>query len=222
MKLACFFDALHLRPGRKNQFLKALGVLCTVVLSLDVCGQEERWSDRLEFVEGSVFSHSVSLPLRASNQLIGLNRLPGAQIGVGVQLLRPRARLAGHYTLSLAGYHQPDLHYGFELEHAVRFQYRPLPWLALEGGGGLAYLRTFEDAPVYKLENGQYKQVRDWGRSQLNASLHAGLAVPISHRWSVFTHYKVITQAPFSRKAGVLFIVHNRMALGLRLNLQHT
>ncbi|TRX57676.1 hypothetical protein FNH22_14790 [Fulvivirga sp. M361] len=182
-------------------------------------GQGIETKKRIDFIQGGVFIHSVSLPFKASNQLVGLNRLPGLRIGAGINIWKQRKRLCTKYLVSFSAYHQKELHYGYELSNSLLAQYRLFSKIYLEGGLGLGYLHTFEDAALYKTENGQYQQHRDWGRAQCTVNVFMGFLVPVSDRLGLFTNYNSVLQQPFARKAGVLFISHTRIALGARVNL---
>lgn len=197
-------------------------VICFFWIStfVNVTGQENRLLNTFfDFAEVSLFSHSVSLPLSASNQLIGLNRSPGISIGLAKSIWKKREKLTTNYFLSFSAYHQKKLHYGLELSNTLLAQYRLFSKINIDGGVGVGYLHTFEDAAVYKQTNGQYEQVSDWGRPQGLAHALIGTSVGLSNKINLVAHYKFLLQLPFARKGGVFFIPHSRFSIGVRINL---
>ncbi|MEO1253666.1 MAG: hypothetical protein AAFY41_02095 [Bacteroidota bacterium] len=180
---------------------------------------QEKSNQIIDFLEMGLFSHSISLPLEASNGVIGLNRVPGITLGAAKQVWRKRTKLNAYYVISFSAYHQEELHYGLTLSNALQAQYRIFQKVNLEGGLGLGYLHTFEDAPIYQYKEGTYQQVRDWGRPQLTTHALIGISLPVSDKVSVTTHYKFMLQLPFASKGGILFIPHSRFGLGARLKI---
>lgn len=177
--------------------------------------QEEK-PPKIGFMEAGLFVHSISLPLQASNGLLAFNRIPGFQVGIGKGIWRQRGRLQTQLLLKLAAYHQPKLHYGYELSSALLGQYRIGQHWQGEGDISIGYLHTFEDAPLYSINT--LEQIRDWGRAQGVVSSSLGISRMLNKRLSFFTHYRFTFQLPFARRAGVFFIPHSRIAMGIRFN----
>lgn len=173
------------------------------------------------YLNVSFFSHSVSLPFTASNQIISSNRLPGIRFEAGKYFGEGSKRLRTGYAVAAAAYHQKELHYGYELGNLLHAAYSLHKRFSLKGALGLAYLHTFEDAALYKVDESSYSQTRDWGRSQFNALVSLGCQTQISTRCAVTAHYSQILQMPFARKSGVFFIPHSRASLGLSYNFSY-
>ncbi len=189
-------------------------------ISSDLYGQNEgSVLKKIDFVQLGIFSHSISLPFEASNHIIGLNRSPGITIGAATGIWKEGRKFSTKYYASLSFYHQRELHYGIELNNSILAQYRLFSKLNLEGSLGIAYLHTFEDAPIYKEKDGAYIQVRDWGRAQITTNALIGISVPLSDKINAVANYKFLLQLPFARKGGVLFIPHSRFLLGVRLSI---
>lgn len=206
----------------RNMRIKSLFILAFLMTS-DLYGQNEgSILKKIDYVELGLFSHSISLPFQASNHIIGLNRSPGVSLGAGTGIWKERKKFNTKYYASLSFYHQQELHYGIELNNSILAQYRLFSKLTLEGSLGIAYLHTFEDAPIYKEKDGAYIQVRDWGRAQLSTNASIGISVPLSEKISALANYKFLLQLPFARKGGVLFIPHSRFLLGLRVSIDQT
>ncbi len=174
---------------------------------------------KIEFAQAGLFIHSISLPVSASNHFVGLNRLPGISAGIGLDIGRNQKKLDAKYLTTFSAYHQKNLHNGFELNNILLIQYELFPRFYLEGGPGLGYLHTFEDAPVYRLKGGEYRQVRSWGRAQITSSMLLRIFVPVTKRMGIVTNYQFLFQWPFATKAGVFFIPHSRINLGTRINI---
>jgi hypothetical protein len=173
-------------------------------------------SESNEYLEVGFFIHSVSLPFKASNHLIGFNRFPGITIGFSKHYKEPKGKLDKYFYHSISYYHQKELHKGLELSSVYTLDHKLRRQFGANGGMGLGYLHTFEDAPIYKLKDGKYKQVRDWGRPQFTPSVKFGLTYLISSSYQLAVNYQFALQLPFAKKAGVLFIPHNRIYLSVR------
>lgn len=195
-------------------------IILAILCAFKSFGQNKNsFIKKLDFVELSFFSHSISYPLKASNHIIGINRAPGVSLGVAKSVWKEKKRLKTKYYLSLSFYHQKELHYGIELSNSILVQYTIFSKVNLEGALGLGYLHTFEDAPIYEQKNGIYSQISDWGRSQFTVSSFIGTSVQISQKIALITNYKFLLQLPFARKAEITFIPHSRVSLGLRMNI---
>ena len=131
--------------------MKVIPFIVATLFANSLFGQETNTplNHRIEFVQAGLFIHSISLPLNASNHFIGLNRLPGISAGIGLNIGKDQKKLDAKYLAAFSAYHQQNLHNGFELNNILLVQYRLLPGFYLEGGPGIGYLHTFEDAPVY-------------------------------------------------------------------------
>ncbi|MEM9363177.1 MAG: hypothetical protein AAGA43_11105 [Bacteroidota bacterium] len=174
----------------------------------------------LEFVEVGSFIHSISLPFKASNGFIALNRSPGIRISTSFPINENTFSLA--YRLALSFYHQKGLHYGLHLNNQIALCYGKLSFLTPEIQLGLGYLHIFQDAPLYKFENGGYKRKKDWGRSQLTGSLALGFKIRISEkaRLDLTLAHQIVLQFPFAPKADVFGILHNNTYIGLRKKIR--
>ncbi|MDN5214780.1 hypothetical protein QQ020_22060 [Fulvivirgaceae bacterium BMA12] len=201
--------------------MKVILFIATSIFTCSLYAQKANHplSQRIESAQVGLFVHSISLPFSASNHFVGLNRLPGISAGVGLDIGKNQKKLDAKYSVAFSAYHQKNLHNGFELNNILLLQYELFPGFHLEGGPGLGYLHTFEDAPVYRLEGGEYQQVRSWGRAQVTASMLLGIFVPVSQRIGIVTNYQFLFQWPFATKAGVFFIPQSRINLGTRINI---
>ena len=138
---------------------------------------------------------------------------------INEDIWKKREKFNTKYFLSFAAYHQKELHYGFELSNSLLAQYRIFSKAFLEGGIGIGYLHTIEDAPVYKIKDGKYVQVRDWGRPQITVNSSIGAGFNLTEGISIVTKYKFLLQLPFARKAGIFIIPHARFSLRAILNI---
>lgn len=172
--------------------------------------------DNLEFLEVGLFIHSISLPFKASNGFAKLNRWPGIRLGTSIPLNEGNVGLS--YRPSLSFYHQKGLHYGLHFNNQFALAYPQGKKIVPEILGGFGYLHTFEDAPLYKIEDGTVTQKRDWGRSQFTVSLGIGFGISISKQAGLmtFVQQEILLQFPFAPKGGITSIIHNRTHLSIR------
>lgn len=176
------------------------------------------FSKHFDYIEASIFFHSISFPLKSSNNLIAFNRLPGISFSVGKRINKEEKRIVLYYQVSFLAYHQKDLHYGYELKNNVITNINVIPKVYLTSGLGLSYLHTFEDAPLYSLDNGGYKKIVDLGRAQVMFSGFLGVGVKIFKNIDVITSYQLALQMPFAKKVGLFFMPHNRVFIGIKVN----
>jgi len=171
---------------------------------------------QFEFIELGIFVHSISMPFKASNRFIAFNRLPGVKVGTSIPL--NERNIGFDYRPSLSFYHQKDLHFGWHFNNQIAMVYLTDKRVGAELLSGLGYLRTFEDAPIYRTKNGKPEQKRDWGRSQFTISLGLGMFWKMSKTANntIFFQHNFLLQLPFARKGGVLFIMQNRSHIGFR------
>lgn len=181
------------------------------------------WADsttlRNYFLDVSVFSHSLSLPLTASNKLLSFRRLPGMRVSFGRPINKTPRKLGGSYKGAFSAYHQKELHYGYELAGLLEGFYQATRTLAFHADLGLGYLHTFEDASQYHEKNSVLTQKADWGRPQGTAQLGLGLRYRITNYFELTADYGQVLQGPFARKAGVFMVPHTRIYLGLRYSI---
>lgn len=172
--------------------------------------------NKFEFLEVGLFIHSVSLPFKASNGFAKLNRWPGIRLGTSIPLNDASVGLS--YRPSLSFYHQKKLHYGLHFNNQFAFVYPQGKKITPEILGGIGYLHTYEDAPLFKVEQGKVAQKRDWGRSQFTVSLGIGFGVNISKKTGLmtFVQQEILLQFPFAPKGGITTIIHNRTHLSIR------
>ncbi len=164
-------------------------------------------------MEVGFFIHSISIPPKASNRLVGINRFPGFRVAMGF----PTKNSNVYRYLSAAFYHQQDLHFGYQLEGQYSFSQKIGNSVELQALSGIGYLHTFEDAPQYKIKSNVYREKRDWGRSQFTVSLGIGAGYLIPNtRYQVNLQYQFLLQFPFAAKGNVFFVPHNRIHLTMR------
>lgn len=180
--------------------------------------KEHFFVKHLDYAEGSIFFHSISLPFESSNKIIAFNRLPGFSFSLGKRINNIDKKTALYYQLGFLAYHQKDLHYGYELKNNILASINVLRKAYLTSGLGLSYLHTFEDAPLYKLDKNGYKKVVDLGRAQVMLSGLLGIGVRVFKKIDIITSYQLALQMPFAKKAGVFFMPHNRVFVGSKIN----
>lgn len=190
-------------------------MILLLMVSIGVKSQVHN-NNKVEFVEAGIFIHSISLPFKASNGFLKLNRWPGFKIGTSIPINHNNLGLS--YRPSLSFYHQKKLHYGFHFNNQFALSYPKDKTISTELLGGIGYLHTFEDAPLYKIEQGIASKKKDWGRSQFTISLGIGFGVNIlkNSGLKAFVQQEIILQLPFASKAGVSTIMHNRIHLSVR------
>ncbi|MEM1136451.1 MAG: hypothetical protein AAGI07_11480 [Bacteroidota bacterium] len=192
-------------------------VLLLLLLFISVRARSQSvWEERIEFIEAGLFIHSISIPFKASNGFLKLNRLPGLRVGASIPINDNKLGLA--YRPSLSFYHQKKLHYGWHFNNQFALSYLKHKQFSPEALAGIGYLHTFEDAALYKIDKGKVNQKRDWGRAQFTISLGLGIGWRFSKtsQWAAFAQHEVLLQWPFATKGEVAFIVHNRTHIGLR------
>lgn len=166
--------------------------------------------------EIGAFSHSVSLPFKASNTLLSFQRPPGLRLGVGRAFGKTPKRLGLGYKAAFSAYHQKELHYGYELAGQLEGYFLLNHTLSFYTDVGLGYLHVFDDRPKYAAKTGQLAQRRDWGRPQATAQLGVGMRCRVANHLSLTASYHQILQLPFAPRAGVFMIPHTRIHFGLR------
>ncbi len=193
---------------------KWLVTLVLIVFSSGVVAQ--RLSERLSYLEVGLFVHSVGTPF-IGEDFLDLDHPPGFFASTSFPI-RVRDKWQTDYKLLLAGYHQRDLHYGFQLDNQITQSFKPGKILTLEAPVGLGYLHTFDDAPTYSIDGSQYKPRRDWGKPQLTLSVGIGFVIQLgrSSPLSLFVQQQVVVVVPYAPKSGIPLFTHSRTYLGIR------
>ena len=88
---------------------------------------------------------------------------------------------------------------------------------------GLGYKHNIFARTVYKKIDGKYKQITDWGSSQLMLPLGLKLGFIFSHEIRGFVQYRSIDVFPFNIKGGLPLMSHTLFHIGVsfKVNFKH-
>tara|TARA_R110000796_G_scaffold77584_2_gene173155 strand:- start:11826 stop:12437 length:612 start_codon:yes stop_codon:yes gene_type:complete len=128
-------------------------------------------------------------------------------------------------SLETGFYHHKYFQNGVFLLSGLNYEFRLKGRLKLRWGPRLGYLHAFSPTGRYKLKDGEFKQIKDWGRPTALAGLAIGASYPILNKdepdkaVDLFFNYQVLVEGPFAPGAGVPVVPHTFLALGIKTKL---
>ncbi len=195
---------------------KQLLFYCIVLFAISPANAQQDWKFGISIMKESLFYPSIknfSGPYH-----------PGFSV-LGERLIK--ARKNSNKIISVEGgfYHHKYFQNGIFLMGGINYQYPIKSKLKLSWGPRLGYLHTFSPTGKYRHINGEYKQIKDWGRPTGLAGLALGAEYPIINikdsqkSVDLFFNYQILVEGPFAPGAGVPVIPHIFSTLGIKTQL---
>ena len=79
-----------------------------------------------------------------------------------------------HIASNIGFYHHKKIQNSFFLNSEIGYRYNFEFGMNLNSRFGLGYMHTFYPGEVYKLDNGEFKEITDYGKPHLLTSLSIG------------------------------------------------
>jgi hypothetical protein len=138
-----------------------------------------------------------------------------------------KSRDKSNKLLSFEGgfYHHKFFQNGIFLLTGLTYLYPIKEKLKVSWGPRIGYLHTFSPSGKYRLINGEFQQIKDWGRPTGMAGLVLGVEYPILNLddlnkvIDLFFNYQILIEGPFAPSAGVPVVPHTFLSLGVKTKL---
>lgn len=145
---------------------------------------------------------------------------PGVSV-VADKVLKVRRNSTKLLSLEAGFYHHDYFQTGLFLLAGLNYAYPIKEKLVLRWGPRLGYLHTFSPTGIYERKNGEFQQVKDFGRPTGLAGVTLGMEYPIitmgsSETIDLFLDYQILVEGPFAPAAGVPVVPHTFIGLGLK------
>ncbi|MFC2138440.1 hypothetical protein ACFLTE_09720 [Bacteroidota bacterium] len=144
---------------------------------------------------------------------------PGLLIGTEF-LVKEKPNSDFHISSNMGFYHHKKLQNGFLLNSEIGYRYNFNFGLNLNSRFGLGYLHTFYPGEVYKQTDEGFKEITDYGKPHLLASLSIGTGYTLKSVFSnpveIFCNYQLLLEAPFATKLGLPFLIHYMLNIGIK------
>ncbi len=194
-------------------------MLCSILLL--ICFQtnaqkSEGWKFGMSLMKESFFYPSISNFIAPYH--------PGLSV-VGEKMIKTKEKSQQVFSLEGGFYHHKYFQNGLFFLAGINYQYPLKSKLKLRWGPRIGYLHTFSPTGRYSHIDGEFRQVKDWGRPTVLAGVAIGAEYPIIHAndsdkaIDLFFNYQVLVEGPFAPGAGVPVVPHTFLSLGVKTKL---
>ncbi|MEQ9297902.1 MAG: hypothetical protein RIF33_05030 [Cyclobacteriaceae bacterium] len=178
--------------------------------------QKEEWKFGISTIKESFFypsKHNFSAPYH-----------PGFSM-LGERVIKERNKSSKILSFEAGFYHHKYFQNGIFLLGGLNYLYPIKSKLKLSWGPRLGYLHTFSPSGKYRHMDGEFNQIKDWGRPTGLAGLAFGTEYPIINAddldksIDLFINYQILVEGPFAPSAGVPVVPHTFLSLGVKTKL---
>ncbi|MTI41674.1 hypothetical protein [Fulvivirga lutimaris] len=189
------------------------GIMLLVISHADA---QQHWKFGVSTIKASLFYPSIknfSGPYH-----------PGFSF-LGERLVKTRKNSNKIISFEGGFYHHEYFQNGIFLLGGINYEYPIKSKLKLSWGPRLGYLHTFSPTGKYQHIDGEFKQIKDWGRPTGLVGLALGVEYPMinikdsQNSVDLFFNYQVLVEGPFAPGAGVPVIPHIFSSLGIKVKL---
>lgn len=162
----------------------------------------------------TVFSEAWAIP---SAQLIKTPIHPGISLGSAYPLRQsPKSSLSLNGTLGY--FYHKNIQHNVHVIASLAYQHKIIAGLQAGVGLGIGYSHSVYPTPVYKLKNGEYQRVTDWGKPTALPSLDFNLGYTFNRSQekplTVFAKYQFMAEWPYAPENTFPVLPHTLFHVG--------